>query len=373
MDFRPSADVVGAYAKATTAPQGYRIPGVRPVKPEHFAASGFEKDTALIFRPARGCDGPYDAYIFENNPKTLVTKKRYPKGTNAWKVGQLLTTGETYKWYVEGCGKQSSEYVFEARARPLPTPSPTPSCSATGCKICLVDGKCRSGGVYKTKDKCESKNGQWCGAGGGGQGPTPDPTPKPTPGSSPNACGACTACLVAGNCKKGFAAKTAANCASKQGLWCGDGGAPPPPPTPEPTPAPTNACASWCKDNPKGWDEKCTWVKNCGSCAPCLATPAPTPHPTPHPTPAPTAAPTPKPTPKQTTGACAAACGTKKGCAFSDGSCKNSKNMKKKTFCANAGGTFCKGKGKGKGGEKKVQGTFRGVRASGKGKGKGKG
>ena len=40
---------------------GYRIPGVRPVKPEHFAASGFEKDTALIFRPARGCDGPYDA------------------------------------------------------------------------------------------------------------------------------------------------------------------------------------------------------------------------------------------------------------------------------------------------------------------------
>ena len=58
-------------------------------------------------------------YIFENNPKTLVTKKRYPKGTNAWEVGQLLTTGETYKWYVEGCGKQSAEYVCDSNGNNL--------------------------------------------------------------------------------------------------------------------------------------------------------------------------------------------------------------------------------------------------------------
>jgi hypothetical protein len=74
-----------------------------------------------------------------------------------------------------------------------------------------------------------------------------------------------------------------------------DGPAPTTAPTPSTTNPPTTApvCKSWCKDNTKPWEKKCTWIK-CAGCDPCR--PSDTSSPTTAPTPSPTTSPTPLPT-----------------------------------------------------------------------------
>merc|ERR1719247_1664570 len=65
MDFRPRTLAAGAYPVATDKPQNYSIPGVRSSEPTLFTVSGFEKETALIFQPARGCEKSHRVYVLD--------------------------------------------------------------------------------------------------------------------------------------------------------------------------------------------------------------------------------------------------------------------------------------------------------------------
>ena len=113
-----------------------------------------------------------------------------------------------------------------------------------------------------------------------------------------------------------------------------DGPAPTTAPTPSTTNPPTTApvCKSWCKDNTKPWEKKCTWIK-CAGCDPCRPsdtsspTTAPTPSPTTSPTPLPTSSLTPVPTTSGPQFCCSwnlFNCGVDSWCNSSESNCHGS-------------------------------------------------